>query len=172
MGNAGHVVQKASTNSMAQQVGNHFVLKTPLKGPFPEGHKRCVFATGCFWGNIFPPNLLELTKQLQGPRKDFGDFQESTPVQFVTLVEKFKIQLILTYAVDKQVSHNNSLLSNICTSSRSISSCSLFPGHTEGVFVIYDPKVISFSDLLIQFWMCHNPTQGNRQGHDTGTQYR
>jgi len=50
--------------------------------------------------------------------------------------------------------------------------CSGKTGHTEGVFVAYDPTKVSFADLMVQFWMCHNPTQGNRQGNDRGTQYR
>jgi len=38
--------------------------------------------------------------------------------------------------------------------------------------VIYDPAVVSYEDLLQVFWEGHDPTQGMRQGNDTGTQYR
>jgi peptide-methionine (S)-S-oxide reductase len=38
--------------------------------------------------------------------------------------------------------------------------------------VYFDPLKISFADLLIQFWTCHDPTQVNGQGYDKGTQYR
>ncbi len=50
--------------------------------------------------------------------------------------------------------------------------CSGKTGHTEVVRVVWDNKLIDFSDLLKLFWECHNPTQGNRQGNDHGTQYR
>jgi peptide-methionine (S)-S-oxide reductase len=50
--------------------------------------------------------------------------------------------------------------------------CSGMTGHNEVVLVAYDPKVVSYEDLLKVFWESHNPTQGMRQGNDTGTQYR
>ena len=50
--------------------------------------------------------------------------------------------------------------------------CSGMTGHNEVVLVVYDPRVISYEQLLKVFWESHNPTQGMRQGNDTGTQYR
>ncbi len=50
--------------------------------------------------------------------------------------------------------------------------CSGRTGHTEVVLVAYDPSRVTDDALLRVFWEHHDPTQGMRQGHDMGTQYR
>jgi len=50
--------------------------------------------------------------------------------------------------------------------------CSGRTGHNEVVRVVFDPRVVSYAELLRVFWENHDPTQGMRQGNDAGTQYR
>ncbi len=50
--------------------------------------------------------------------------------------------------------------------------CSGRTGHAEVVQVVYDPARTSYEAMLRIFWENHDPTQGMRQGNDTGTQYR
>ena len=50
--------------------------------------------------------------------------------------------------------------------------CSGRTGHNEVVLVVYPSELVDYSSLLRAFWEAHDPTQGMRQGNDTGTQYR
>ena len=50
--------------------------------------------------------------------------------------------------------------------------CGGTTNHAEVVLVEYDQNQISFQDLILHFWKCHDPTTLNRQGPDVGRQYR
>lgn len=52
------------------------------------------------------------------------------------------------------------------------SVCSGTTGHAETVRIVFDPRRTTVQELLKVFWENHDPTQGNRQGNDVGTQYR
>ncbi len=50
--------------------------------------------------------------------------------------------------------------------------CTGMTGHNEVVFVVFDPRVTPYAEMLRLFFEDHDPTQGMRQGNDVGTQYR
>jgi len=109
----------------------HFVLGTPLEGPFPAGMQQAVFGMGCFWG----------------AEKKF-----------------WQLPGVYTTSVGYAGGYTpNATYEEVCSGRT---------GHTEVVHVVFDPAKVSYETLLKTFWESHDPTQGMRQGGDTGTQYR
>jgi len=109
----------------------HYVNRTPIQPPFPQGMEQALFGLGCFWG----------------AERRFWQ----KPGVFST-------------AVGYSAGYTpNPTYEEVCTG---------LTGHNEVVLVIFDPRQVSYADLLACFWESHNPTQGMRQGNDRGTQYR
>ncbi len=112
-------------------LNQHFIIKTTLQEPFPDGMEIAMFGLGCFWG---------------AERKFWQvDGVYSTAVGYAGGFTP------------------NPTYEELCTG---------MTGHNEVVRVVYDPEKISYEFLLKIFWESHDPTQGMRQGNDTGTQYR
>ncbi len=109
----------------------HFVLDTPIMGPYPEGFGLVEFGMGCFWGaeRIFwqMEGVWTTSVGYAGGQGDAPGYED------------------------------------VCTGRT---------GHAEVVRVVYDPAKLGFAALLKAFWESHDPTQGNRQGNDRGSQYR
>ncbi|MCH8846162.1 MAG: peptide-methionine (S)-S-oxide reductase MsrA [Proteobacteria bacterium] len=109
----------------------HFINKTPIQEPFPEGMAMAMFGLGCFWG----------------AEKEF-----------------WQVDGVYTTAVGYAGGYTpNPTYEELCTG---------MTGHNEVVRVVYDLEKVSYETLLKIFWESHDPTQGMRQGNDTGTQYR
>jgi peptide-methionine (S)-S-oxide reductase len=109
----------------------HYVLGTPLKGPFPDGVQSAIFGMGCFWG----------AERI---------FWEADGVYTTAVGYAGGLTPNPTY---EEV-------------------CSGRTGHAEVVLVAFEEANTSYQEMLRLFWEGHDPTQGMRQGNDTGTQYR
>ena len=120
----------------------HFVNGHRIVPPFPDGMELACFGLGCFWG----AEKAFWTLSLPGaPPRTQGTGVYSTSVGYA------------------QGYTPNPTYKEVCTGRT---------GHNEVVRVVFDPKQITYEQLLKTFWESHDPTQGMRQGNDVGTQYR
>ena len=141
-----------SSDTAQAPLEKHFVLKTPLTPDPALGLHSAVFATGCFWGVRHIP--------LRGAY--VADACNATRAQS----EKsfWRMPGVYTTAVGYVAgTKQEPTYEEVCTGRT---------GHTEAVQVFWDPAKLSFADVMRNYLESHDPTQGNGQGNDRGTQYR
>lgn len=119
--------------------------------------------------NPLAPNFF-LKFQIFFNTRVFGLFKTSTPLLAEVLCIDKVGSSISADTVESSHANDARLAFSLCCYIRRGAMSST--GHNEVVHVVYDPEIISFVDLLHQFWQSHDPTQGMGQGNDTGTQYR
>jgi peptide-methionine (S)-S-oxide reductase len=111
---------------------------------FPPTTQKATFASGCFWGveHIFRQNY---GANASGSSKGKGGL------------------------LDARVGYTGGA-SGSAPTYRTV--CSGTTGHAEAVLILFDPDRVSYRSLVEFFFRTHDPTTRNRQGHDSGTQYR
>ena len=107
--------------------------------------EKATFAAGCFWG------VEEAFRKLSRRR-------ELCTQRCIQLPGVLSTTVGYTGGTLKNPSYED-----VCTG---------MARHAEAVLVEFDPKLISYGQLLEVFWECHDPATPNRQGPDIGTQYR
>lgn len=107
-------------------------------------------------------NQGKRTKEIMGMKKDTATFAAGC---FWCVEEQFKqlngVLTVISGFSGGTVSHPT--YEQVCTGTT---------GHAEACNIIYNPSKISYAELLAAFFVAHDPTELNRQGNDTGTQYR
>lgn len=114
----------------------------------------------------------------------FSFFDNKTPKKETKMIEENNIELATfgsgcfwcTEAIFEQLNGVKSVVSGYSGGEVDNPTykeiCGGETGHAEVTQISFDPKIISFTELLEVFWKTHNPTTLNRQGADIGTQYR
>ncbi len=109
---------------------------------------------------VAKPVVIEKTGMM--PKQDTATFAEGCFWCTEALFEELKGVISVSSGYSGG-STKNPTYADVCTGNT---------GHAESCQIIYNPAIISYTDLLEVFWKTHDPTSLNRQGHDEGTQYR
>ena len=164
----------------------HFVNGRKLQPPYPAGLEQAVFGLGCFWGA--ERKFWELGDGIHATAVGYAGGHTANPTYEEvcsgrtghTEVVQAVFGLGCFWGAERKfwefgdgihataVGYAGGHTANPTYEE----VCSGRTGHTEVVLVVFDPKKISYEQLLKTFWENHNPTQGMRQGNDVGTQYR
>jgi peptide-methionine (S)-S-oxide reductase len=135
----------------------HEVLGTPLRPPFPEGVESAIFGMGCFWGaeRLFweAPGVYTTAVGYAGGYTPNPTYEEVCS----ELTGHAEVVLVAFWSGEPHALGD---------------SAAHALGAADGVSADAPRATTSYDEMLRIFWEGHDPTQGMRQGNDTGTQYR
>ena len=156
--------------NLTKRFGNiSFIIKRKILSIRAMGSKATIPATGNLPSSVEP--IVQDAKHAVNKNRTIPPFPEDNEVAMFGMgcfwgAEKLFWQMKGVYSTQVGYSGGktvNPTYKQVCTGNS---------GHNEVVRVVFDPKTLPYQEILKEFWQNHNPTQGNRQGSDIGTQYR